>query len=79
MENSQSENAGNKPDKEVNSLLSDPAKRVALFQWLGRLDFPHLASSGSNRGGDVPTFNGSAINPSGMFPAPPGAYGSPAA
>ena len=65
MENSQPENAGNELYKKVDNLLSDSAKRAALFQQLGRLDFMHLAPSGSNRGGGVPPFNGSAINPSG--------------
>ena len=70
-------------DRDMDALLSDPAKRAAILQCLGQLNSSrvssHLTPSGMAGGGEIPTSSGSVPTLSGMFPAPYGAFPHPAA
>lgn len=75
-------NAVDEVNREIDNILSDPAKKAAMLQRLARLDASRLAPSGSNGGGDgVPPSSGSITTPSAAFPfpAPHGAFANPAA
>jgi len=51
-------------DREIDDLLADPTKKVAILQWLARLNSPHLLHGGSNGGG------GGMLSPSGSATIP---------
>lgn len=57
------------PGQDIDVLLKDPAKRVAIIQRLATNDFSHLTPSGTAGGSVLPTPFGTFPTPSGMFPA----------